>query len=357
LQIIVSGAHLSKRAGYTYREIEQDGFRIDEKVDMHLASDYPKDIVKAMASAMEGLSHAYESLKPDVIVVLGDRYELLSVASSALVCGIPLAHISGGDVTEGVIDDSIRHAVTKMSHLHFVGTQESRARVIQLGEDPQKVFNVGELSLDNIRNLKLLSKDQLKKELKFNLKKHNLLVTFHPVTIERGTSGKYFMELLKAMDTLDETSIIFTKANADTGGVEINRIIDEYVAGHKGKAVSFSSMGRLKYLSAMKYSDAVVGNSSSGIVEAPSFRIGTINIGDRQKGRLNAESVIDCTPSSKDITKAFKKLYSKEFCSKLKTVKSPFGDGRSAERIRRIIKSQDLKEILKKKFHDLKGTV
>lgn len=353
LQLIATGMHLSPEFGLTYKEIEKDGFVIDEKIEILLSSDTPVGVSKSMGLAMISFAEAYERLKPDIIVGLGDRFELFSAVVSALVGRIPVAQLSAGDVTEGAIDESLRHSITKMSHLYFTTTEEYRRRVIQLGENPERVFNVGALALDNIKRLKLLSKEALEKEINFEFNKYNLLVTFHPVTADNDVSENSFRNLLAALDELKNTNIIFTKANADTGGRVINEMIDSYVSQNSRKAASFVSMGQLKYLSAMRFVDAVVGNSSSGIVEAPSFKVGTINIGDRQKGRIKAASVIDCGPAKKDIGNALKKLYGGEFQKKLKKVDSPYGAGKTAKKIKDILKNYNLKNILKKVFHDI----
>lgn len=353
LQLVASGMHLSKEFGLTYREIENDGFIINEKVNIQLDSDKPVGISKSMGVAMIGLAQAYKKLKPDMVVGMGDRFELLSAVAAALVSRIPVAHISGGDVTEGVIDDSFRHAITKMSHLHFTATESSRRRVIQLGESPEQVFKVGEIGLDNIKE-GLLAKEKLEKELRFKFKKHNILVTFHPVTLESDTSHLYFGNLLEVLGAFNEMGIIFTKANADAGGRAINKMIDRYVAKRAASSAVYVSLGRLNYLSAIQFVDAVVGNSSSGLVEAPSFKTGTINIGDRQKGREKASSVIDCDVGKESIENAFKRLYSPNFKRGLKNTKNPFGDGHSSERIVGILKKIDLKNLIRKRFYDLR---
>ena len=292
LQIIATGMHFSSEFGLTYKEIEKDGFSINKKIEMLLSSDSPVAVCKSMGLGLTGFTDVYNDLNPDIILVLGDRYEILMAVCGALIHNIPVAHLHGGELTEGAIDDAMRHSISKMSHLHFTSTEEYRKRVIQLGELPQRVFNVGAIGMDNIKNLKLLSKKELQKELNFTLNKHNLLVTFHPVTLENNTAQEQFQNLLDALDEQKDTNIIFTKANADTYGRIINKMIDEYVLNNSGKAIVFTSMGQLKYLSAMQFVDAVVGNSSSGIIEAPSFKTGTINIGDRQKGRIKALSII-----------------------------------------------------------------
>jgi len=353
LQLIVTGMHLSSEFGLTHRIIQQDGFSIDEKVEMLVGPDTPIGISKSMGLAIRGLSESYARLRPDVVVVLGDRFEIFSAVVAALVNRIPVAHISGGELTQGVIDDSFRHSMTKMSHLHFTSIEEYRKRVIQLGEDPKCVFTVGSLCLDHIKRTKLLARVALEKKLNFRFNQRNLLVTFHPITLEKGTSRQQFQELLNTLDELKNTNIIFTKANADMEGRIINTLMEGYVRKNRHKVISFASMGPLLYLSTMQYVDAVIGNSSSGIMEAPSFKIGTINIGDRQKGRIMAPSIICCHPIQTEIRKAIKKLYSKNFQKILSRVKNPYGDGKTAKRIVDVLKNYDLRNILKKKFYDL----
>jgi GDP/UDP-N,N'-diacetylbacillosamine 2-epimerase (hydrolysing) len=350
LQLIVTGMHLSPEFGLTFSEIEKDGFRIDNKIEILLSSDTATGTLKSMGLALMGFGEAYERLRPDIIVVLGDRFEIFSAAASALVSEIPVAHIHGGEVTEGAFDDAFRHSITKMSHLHFTSTEEYRKRVIQLGEAPERVFDVGAIGLDNVKRLKLLSKKELENKLNFKFAKRNLLVTFHPVTLE-NTTEKQFKNLLTVLNELKDTKIIFTKTNADPGGMTINRIIDEYVVKNPQKAVSFISMGQLNYLSTMQFVDAVVGNSSSGIVEAPSFKIGTINIGNRQEGRIKAESIIDCEPTKESIKKALQELYSSDFQEKLKNIVNPYSDGNTARRILKVLKAYDIRNILKKNFY------
>ena len=353
LQIIATGMHLSPEFGLTYKQIEKE-FKIDKKIEMLLSSDTPIGISKSMGLAQISFAESFEELRPDIVVVLGDRYEIFSAVSAAMIARIPIAHLHGGETTEGAFDESIRHSITKMSHLHFTATNEYKNRVIQLGENPQRVFNVGGMGIENIKRLKLLSKEEFEKSIDFKLNKKNILVTFHPVTLENSTAKDQFQELLDAIDELDDTSIIFTKANSDTDGRVINQMIDEYVSKNIHKSVGFTSLGQLRYLSALQYINAVVGNSSSGLAEAPSFNIGTINIGDRQKGRIKASSVIDCKPSKNSIQQAFIKLFTKEFQKSLKTNKNPYGDGCASQEIIKVIKELDLKNILKKSFYDLK---
>jgi len=353
LQLIVTGMHLSPEFGLTYKEIEKD-FKIDKKIEMLLSSDTSIGISKSMGLAQISFAEAYDELKPDILVVLGDRYEIFSAVSSAMISRIPIAHLHGGETTEGAFDESIRHSITKMSHLHFTATDEYKNRVIQLGEHPNRVFNVGGIGIENIKRLKLLIKEKFEKSIDFKLNKKNILVTFHPVTLEKSTASAQFQELLNAIDRLKDTNIIFTKANSDTDGRVINQMIDEYVSKNSDKAIGFISLGQLRYLSALQYVDAVVGNSSSGLAEAPSFRIGTINIGDRQKGRIMADSVINCKSNEESISNAFEKLYSDKFIETLKLSLNPYGDGRASFKIIEELKNINLENILKKSFYDIK---
>jgi GDP/UDP-N,N'-diacetylbacillosamine 2-epimerase (hydrolysing) len=353
LQIIATGMHLSPEFGLTYKEIEKE-FKIDKKIEMLLSSDTSVGISKSMGLAQISFAESYEELKPEIVVVLGDRYEIFSAVSAAMIARIPIAHLHGGEATEGLIDEPIRHSITKMSHLHFTATEEYKNRVIQLGENPSKVFNVGGMGIENIKRLKLLTKDEFEKSIDFKLNKKNILVTFHPVTLENSTAKEQFQELLDVIDELKDTNIIFTKANSDTDGRIINSMIDEYVAKNVYKSVGFTSLGQLRYLSALQFVDAMVGNSSSGLAETPSFKIGTINIGDRQKGRIKASSVIDCEPNKNSIHQAFVKLYSKEFQKALKDTINPYDNGCASKKIVEILKTVYLENILKKSFYDLK---
>ena len=352
LQLVVTGMHLSSNFGLTYKEIEKH-FNIDKKINIQLSSDTSMGISKSMSIAQTSFSKAYNKLKPDIIVILGDRYEIFSAASAAMIAKIPIAHIHGGEITEGSWDDSIRHCISKMAYLHFTAIKEYKNRVIQLGEEPRRVFNVGGMGIENIKRLKLLDKNEFEKSINLKLNEKNILVTFHPVTLEYKTSKKQFQELLNAIKGLKNTNIIFTKSNSDIDGRIINHMIDEFVNKNFNKSVGFVSLGQLKYLSALQYVDAIVGNSSSGLLEAPSFKIATINIGDRQKGRIKAKSVIDCSPNSKSIKKAFTKIYSNKFQELLKDVKNPYGNRCASQQIIKILKKINLNNVLKKKFYDL----
>lgn len=352
LQLIVTGMHLSPEFGLTYQEIEKEFF-ISKKIEMLLSSDTAVGISKSIGLAQISFAEAFDELQPDLVIVLGDRYEIFAAASAAMIARIPIAHLHGGETTEGAFDEAMRHSITKMSHLHFTATEQYRNRVIQLGETPERVFNVGGMGIENIKRLKLLSKEEFEKSIDFKLAEKNLLVTFHPVTLEKSTAQQQFAELLSALDSLANTHIIFTKANSDTDGRIINQMIDNYVSANPCKAVGFTSLGQLRYLSALQYMDAMVGNSSSGLAEAPSFKIGTINIGDRQKGRIQASSVIDCEPSQASIGQAFEELYTLEFKKELATTVNPYGDGLASIEIIKVIKNICLNNIVKKIFYDL----
>lgn len=352
LQVIATGMHLSPEFGLTYREIEKDGFSIDRKVEMLLSSDTPVGIAKSMGLCSVGFADAFHELNPDLILILGDRFELFSAVSVAMVSRIPVAHLHGGEATEGIIDESIRHSITKMSHLHFVAAEEYKKRVIQLGEQPDRVFNVGGLGIDNILKLRLLDRTKLENSIKFKLGSKNLLITFHPVTLENSTSAQQMGELLSALNKLDNTNLIFTMPNSDTDGRVLFQIIEEYVSSNI-KSVVFTSMGQLRYLSCLKHVDGVIGNSSSGLLEVPTFKIGTINIGDRQRGRLKAISVIDCEPNEPSISSAIKKMYSADYQNRLTTVKNPYGCGGASESIVNILNDVSLDGILKKGFYNL----
>jgi len=351
LQLIVTGMHLSPEFGLTYKEIEKE-FHIDKKIEMLLSSDTPVGISKSMGLAQISFAEAYDDMKPDLLILLGDRYEIFAAASAAMISRIPIAHLHGGETTEGAFDESMRHCLTKMSHLHFTAAEEYRNRVMQLGENPDHVFNVGGLGIDNIKKLNLLSKEALEASIDFKLNKYNLLITFHPVTLEHETAQEQFQNLLDAVDQFEDTHIIFTKANSDTNGRIINEMIDRYVHNHSEKSAAFTSLGQLRYLSLLQYVNAVVGNSSSGLIEAPSFKVPTINIGDRQKGRLKAASVVDCKPVKSDILNAFAKIHSEQFQKLLPTVENPYGDGGASKKIIDILSRISLDDILKKTFFD-----
>lgn len=352
LQLIVTGMHLSPEFGLTYKEIEKE-FKIDKKIEILSSSHTSLDICAEMAIVYEKFAPALAELKPDILVLLGDRYEIFGVAGVASIMQIPMAHIHGGETTQGAFDEAFRHSITKMSHIHFAATNEYANRIIQLGEEPGRVFNVGGPGIENIKKLNLLSKDEFEKSIDFRLAKKNILITFHPATLENSSAREQFNELLKALDELDDTNFIFTKANSDTDGDIINKMIDEYVSENPQKAVAFVSLGQLRYLSAIKFVDIVLGNSSSGLLEVPSFKKATINIGDRQKGRARASSVIDVRPVKEEILAAIKRAYSKEFEQTLKDTINPYDGGNPSKKMVKILKEIKLDGILKKKFYDI----
>ena len=351
LQLIATGMHLSPEFGLTVEAIEEDGFQVDRKVEMLLSSDTAIGVTKSMGLGMIGFADAVAELKPDLMLVLGDRYEIFAAAAAAMIARVPMAHLHGGEATEGVIDEPIRHSVTKMSHLHFVAAEQYRQRVIQLGEEPDRVFNVGGLGIDNILRLKLLSREELEGALDFKLAPRNLLITFHPVTLEHDTSGQQMDELLAALAELQDTGLIFTMPNADTEGRVLFEKIEEFCAQHP-RANAYTSLGQLRYLSCIQHVDGVVGNSSSGLAEVPTFKKGTINIGDRQRGRLRAASVIDCEPKRASIRAALGELFSAEFQSRLPAVKNPYGNGGASDAIVEELEQRPLDELLKKHFYD-----
>jgi GDP/UDP-N,N'-diacetylbacillosamine 2-epimerase (hydrolysing) len=352
LQVIATGMHLSPEFGLTFREIEKDGFQINRNVEMLTSSDSSVGIAKSMGLGLIGFADALNELKPDLIVVLGDRFEIFAAVSAALVARIPVAHLHGGEKTEGAFDEALRHSITKMSHLHFVAAEEYRQRVIQLGENPDKVFVVGGLGVDNIKRLKLLNRAELEASIDFKLGQKNLLITFHPVTLENSTSVKQMSELLETLAPLTDTQLIFTMPNADNDGRTLIKMVQQFVAKHPN-ARSYTSLGQLRYLSCIAQVDGVIGNSSSGLTEVPSYGKGTINIGDRQRGRLLARSVINCEPNRQSIQTALKELYSEKFQAMLSQVQNPYGNGGASEQILQIIKSCELGSIIKKSFFDL----
>jgi GDP/UDP-N,N'-diacetylbacillosamine 2-epimerase (hydrolysing) len=352
LQVVATGMHLSPEFGLTYREIKRDGFHIDRKVEMLTSSDTPVGVAKAMGLGLIGFADAFAELSPDLVVVLGDRFEILAAVSAAMVARIPIAHLHGGEATEGVIDEAIRHSITKMSHLHFVAADSYRQRVIQLGEQPDRVFMVGALGLDNIARLNLLKRDELEDSLNFKFRSRNLIVTFHPVTLESATAENQLQELLFALESLRDTGLIFTLPNADMDGRILIEMIERFIL-HHDNARAYSSLGQLRYLSCVAECDGVIGNSSSGIIEVPSLHKATVNIGDRQRGRLQAASVINCAPVREEISDAIAHIYSSEFQAVLANVQNPYGDGGASRRVCSVIQSFPLKGILKKRFFDL----
>lgn len=352
LSLLLSGSHLEERLGLTYKEIERD-FKHFYKVPLGLENDNETALCLAFSAGVAGFSKVLEQIKPDIMVLLGDRYEMLSAGVAGMLRAVPLAHIHGGESTQGAIDEGIRHALTKMSHIHFCATSLYKRRIIQLGENPARVYNVGGLGVENIKRLELLSKKDFENSLGFKLGKKNILVTFHPQTVAKNSASKQFSQILNALDSLKDTHFIFTGANADNGGKIINEMAQSYCLKNPKKAIFAISLGRLRYLSAIKHADIVLGNSSSGISEAPSLKKATINIGNRQKGRIKAPSIIDAKCDKSAILKAIKKAYSKDFQAKLKSVKNPYDSGFASKKIIKVLENIKLNGILKKKFYDL----
>ena len=354
LQIIATGAHLSPEFGLTYKTIEKDGFFIDEKVEMLLSSDTPVGVTKSMGVALIGFAEAFDRLSPNIVVVLGDRYEILAGAEAAMMANIPIAHIHGGEITEGAIDDSIRHAITKMAHLHFVAAPEYRNRVIQMGENPDRVYEVGAVGIDNIVKTPLMSLKDLEESLQFPLSEKFFLVTYHPVTVATAQHTNALQNLFDALDEFPEYRVLITRSNSDAGGREINRRLDVYAAERKDRVVCYTSLGQLRYLSAMEHAAAVVGNSSSGLLEAPVLKVPTVNIGARQEGRLRPPSVIDCSEETEIITDALRKAVSEAFRQELADMEIPHADGKIASRIKTILRDIPLDGLFQKRFQDLK---
>jgi GDP/UDP-N,N'-diacetylbacillosamine 2-epimerase (hydrolysing) len=352
LQVLATGMHLSPIFGLTYKEIEADGFRIDFKVESLNSSDTPIGIAESMSKGLIGCAEAFSHLRPDVIVVLGDRFEIFAATAAALVAKIPVAHLHGGETTVGAFDEAFRHSITKMSHLHFVAAEEYRNRVIQLGENPKNIFLVGGLGVDGIKRSNLLEKEELEKSLDLEFQPRSLLVTFHPVTLEDETSEVQMKELLSALSNLPNTTLIFTMPNADTGGQALIKMIENFVQ-KTSNAYSFISLGQQRYFSCIAQVDGVVGNSSSGLAEVPSLKKGTINIGNRQLGRLLASSVINCEPKEEKIREALDKLYSMDFRESLETATNPYGEGGASSKVVEILRDFSFDGVIQKTFHDL----
>lgn len=356
LYLIVSGMHLSPEFGMTYKEIEEDGFQINAKVEMLLSSDSPAGISKSIGLGVIGFADEFQRADLDMLILLGDRYEALSAAICALVMRIPIAHLHGGELTEGAIDEGIRHSITKMSYLHFTSTEQYRNRVIQLGENPERVFYVGALGVENIKKINLMTKEELERSIHFEIDENTVIVTYHPVTLENNTVEEQFLNLLEVLDRNPKIRMIFTKANADTNGRTVNELIDKYAAQNSERACAFVSLGQKRYLSALKYCRIVIGNSSSGIIEAPSFGKPIINIGDRQKGRICADSVINCGYTQQEIQQAMETALTKEFENKASNCRNPYEKENTAANIISVIKDYLLNDKikLKKGFYDIK---
>lgn len=350
--LIVSGTHLSKKHGETYREIEDDDVKITQKIDIGIDDECDLYVEHVFSNAVIKFSEALKEISPNIVILLGDRYEMLVAAIVCTFNNIPIAHLHGGETTEGATDESFRHSITKMAHLHFTTCEAYRQRVIQLGESPERVFNSGSLGVENILNVPTLNRNELEKSLGIKFLEKNLLVTFHPVTLEKGEAEQQINELLSALNTLKNTMIVFTHPNADAEGNIITDRIQDFIK--KGNnCYLFASLGIKRYFSMIREMDAVVGNSSSGIIEVPSFKKATINIGNRQKGRIQAASIINCEPKKTDILWAIAKSYTPEFQNMLKTIKNPYAQDNSAENILKVLKTTDLQNILQKSFYDL----
>ena len=356
LYLIVSGMHLSPEFGMTYQEIEEDSFEINAKVEMLLSSDSPAGISKSIGLGVIGFADEFQRADLDMLILLGDRYEALSAAICAMVMRIPIAHLHGGELTEGAIDEGIRHSITKMSYLHFTSTEQYRNRVIQLGENPERVFYVGALGVENIKKINLMTKEELERSIHFEIDENTVVVTYHPVTLENNTVEEQFLNLLKVLDRNPKIRMIFTKANADTNGRIVNELIDKYAAQNSERACAFMSLGQKRYLSALKYCRIVIGNSSSGIIEAPSFGKPIINIGDRQKGRICADSVINCGYTQQEIQQAMETALTEEFENKARNCRNPYEKENTAANIISVIKDYLLNDKikLKKGFYDIK---
>ena len=353
-QLIVTGTHLSKRHNSTFKEIIKDKFKINYLININVKGQKKEDICKSMSIATKNISFKLKLLKPDLIILLGDRYEIFSACSAAFVHQIPICHLHGGELTRGSIDDGFRHSITKMSNLHLVSTEKYSKRVKQLGENPKNIYVVGGFGVDTIKKTKLLKRDELERKLGFRLGPKNILVTYHPETVFNSNPKKDFGEILKALKKHSDIKVIFTKSNADLNGFVINKMIDEFVQSNNSKYHCISSMGQQNYLSTLNYIDMVIGNSSSGLLEVPSFKKATINIGTRQKDRMKASSVIDVTPKFKDISKAIKKAYSEEFKKILKKTINPYGSGGASKKTYKILKKLKMKKLIKGKFFEIK---
>jgi len=355
LQILASGSHLSAQLGMTIDEIETAGFQVDARVDILKFDDSPIGICQTMGLALSGYGEALQRLSPDLIVILGDRYESFCLAAAAQVLRIPIAHIHGGETTEGAVDEAFRHSITKMAHIHFPSCEDYRNRVIQLGEAPANVFNVGALGIENIRKIQCLTRAELEASLQFSLQAPVFLVTFHPVTLEHATAGAQVQQLFDALDRFPEHQIIFTKANADTDGQVINEMIDRFAAINPQRCLAVASLGLQRYLSAMKICAAVIGNSSSGILEAPIFKVPSVNIGDRQKGRLRVKSILDCKADTNAISQAIETALTESFRHDIRDLIHPSEQADTAQKIVRMLATVELQGIIKKSFHDIKA--
>lgn len=353
LHLIVTGSHLAGDFGMSVREIEDAGIPIARKIDILEVSDVAVDVAKAAGRGVIGFAGALGELKPDIVVVLGDRYEALAAAFSSAILGVPVAHLHGGELTEGSSDDSFRHAITKLASLHFVAAEPYRVRVIQMGESPDRVFLVGGLGVDAMSRLPLLGRDEVERRLNFAIDDRTLLATIHPATAGAADSGLECNEMLAALEIERDLRIVFTLANADAGGRGVNKQIKAFVARNPTRSICFSSLGSQLYFSCLQFVKGVIGNSSSGLLEAPSFHIGTINIGPRQRGRLRGASVIDCAPDRRSIGRALSRLFSVEFQRAVSSASNPYGSGGATPEIIRVLKAADLSKLYTKSFYDI----
>ncbi|PCI71209.1 MAG: UDP-N-acetylglucosamine 2-epimerase (hydrolyzing) [Gammaproteobacteria bacterium] len=351
LQLLVSGTHLSPEFGNTYKQIEADGFKINEKVEMLLSSDTAVGVSKSLGLAILGFTDALDRMKPDMIVILGDRFEALAIAQTAMILGIPVIHLHGGEITEGAYDDAFRHAISKLSALHCTSTEEYRNRVIQLGEMPDRVKNVGAIGLDHLKRSQLMSVDELSDSLKFTIDRPYLVVTYHPVTLADESPTETFEALLNSLDEFPEFQVILTYPNADNGGRKIIPLLEEYAKQNRNRVLAITSLGQIRYLSAIKHAATVVGNSSSGIIEVPSFDVGSVNIGARQKGRLAAKSVIHCEPNKPSIVSSIKCAIDKSYKMNDEEITNPYGQGDATSQIINFIKTSDIDNV--KTFYNL----
>jgi UDP-N-acetylglucosamine 2-epimerase (non-hydrolysing)/GDP/UDP-N,N'-diacetylbacillosamine 2-epimerase (hydrolysing) len=353
LQVVATGMHLAPEFGSTYQEIEDDGYSIDACVDMQLAGDSPVAITKSLGVGVIGFADTLERLRPDLMVILGDRFEILAAAQAAMLARIPMAHIHGGELTEGLVDDAIRHSLTKMSQLHFVAAEEYRKRVIQLGEEPNRVWNVGATGLDSIRRIRLLDRQQLSDALHFDLTTPYFIVTYHPVTLDDAQTSAEVAALFSALGTFPNCKIVITGVNADVGHDVVSTASVAFAEVNPGRVLIRASLGQERYLSAMSHADAVIGNSSSAIIEAPALKVPSVNIGNRQRGRIRSASVIDADGSKRSIVDAIEKARSSEFCALARASESLFGNGYASEKIVRMLAEYPLDGILMKRFWDL----
>lgn len=353
LQTVVSGMHLSPSFGNTWKQIAADGFCIDAAVEMLMSSDTPVGVTKSMGVGLLGFADAFARLRPDLLVLLGDRYEALAAAQAAMIARIPIAHLHGGEATEGLVDEAIRHAITKMSHLHFVAAEEYRQRVIQLGEQPSRVWNVGAAGIDNIKRLPALDRAELEAHLGISLRLPLFLVTYHPVTLSENDAAKVLRDTL---DVLAERggSIVITGSNADAGNAGLRTVAARFVAERPDLSVLVESLGVARYLSLMRLASAVVGNSSSGLLEAPAVGVPTVDIGERQAGRLRAPSVIHCAEDAGEIRAAIERALSPEHLAIVAEKKTPYGCGGVAEQVAAVLATTPLDGILQKRFHDIR---